>query len=397
MLVSGPGRAGGQGDTFTVRWGMVLPLRSLAGAAVVVVATVALLPALAHAQSKSNQGTPMSLTPAIGSEAFGCETRWQPGFAPPFEYTRQPTGMTTCTAYQPGTTVDNTHLVPGPGYVTKVRVRSGANPAPLRITIIKRLFQTNPSTGEITDAICCTGTGSESATFQPPPSTVHEVTLNPPLKVTTSPSQNGASGHHDIVAVSAMGPGDLPIASTGPHTLSEFSAPAMQMFYPKVETGLQGQAQHDYVNYVVLMNYDWTACPSSGAATASQACPSPAGGGGSGGGGSGGGGTGTKAAPVSFKSKALQLKKGKVSFRLACTSAKGTTCKGKARLRTRAKKPKTLATKSLAIAGGKTRTITFKLSNKARKSVRRKKSTKVTLEVDLGAGGNATTNLKLKR
>ena len=365
---------------------MVLPLRSLAGAAVVVlVATAALLPSPAHAQSKSNQGSPMSLTPAAGSEAFGCETRWQAGFAPPVAYERQPTGLTTCTAYQPGTTVENTHLVPGPGSVTKVRVRSGANPAPLRITIVKRLFQTHPITGEITDATCCTGTGSESATFQPPPNSVHEVTLNPPLNVTTSPSQNGASGHHDIVAVSAMGPGDLPIASTGPHSLSEISATAMQMFYPKVETGQQGQAQHDYVNYVVLMNYDWTA-------------PAAAGGGGSGGGGGGGGGgAGTTAAPVSFKSRALQLKKGKVGFRLACTSARGTTCKGKARLRTRARKPKTLATKSLTIAGGRTKTITFKLSNRARKRVRRQKSTKVTLTVDLGAGGTATKNLKLKR
>ena len=58
-----------------------------------------------EAQSKNNQGTPMSLTPAAGSEAFGCETRWQAGFAPPFEYERQPTGLTTCTAYQPGTTI----------------------------------------------------------------------------------------------------------------------------------------------------------------------------------------------------------------------------------------------------------------------------------------------------
>ena len=73
--------------------------------------------------------------------------------------------MTTCTAYQPGTTIENTHLVPGPGYVTKVRVGSGANPAPLRVTIVKRLFQTHPTTGEITDATCCTGTGSESETF----------------------------------------------------------------------------------------------------------------------------------------------------------------------------------------------------------------------------------------
>ena len=363
---------------------MVLPFRSLASAAVVVVATVALLPGLAHAQSKSNQGTPMSLTPASGSEAFGCETRWQAGFAPPFTYERQPTGMTTCTAYQPGTTVENTHLVPGPGSVTKVRVRSGANPALLRITIVKRLFQTNPNTGEITDATCCTGTGSESATFQPPPNTVHELTLNPPLTVTTSPSQNGASGHHDIVAVSAMGPGELPIASTGPHSLSEFSSTAMQMFYPKVETGQQGQAQHDYVNYVVLMNYDWTAPPSAGP-------------GGGAGGGAGAGGTGPSPAPVSFKSRTLKLKKGRVSFKLACTSAPGTTCKGRARLRTRAKKPKTLATRSLTIAGGKTKTITFKLSGKARKTVRRKKSTNVTLVVDLDAGGTATKSLKLKR
>ena len=131
------------------------------------------------------------------------------------------------------------------------------------------------------------------------------------------------------------------------------------------------------------MNYDWTAA-------------SP--GGGTPGGGTPGGGIpvggATTNAPVSFKSKTLRLKKGKVSFRLACTSA--TACKGKARLRTRATKPKTLASKSLTIAGGKTKTITFKLSNKARKSVH-KKSTKVTLEVDLGSGGKATKNLKLKR
>ena len=365
---------------------MLLSRHSFAGAALVAVATVALLPSLAQAQSKSNQGTSMSLTPATGSEAFGCETRW--GFAfGTGEYQREPTGFTTCTAYQPGTTIENTHLVPGPGFVTKVRVRSGANPAPLRITVVKRLFQTHPVTGQITDAQCCTGTGSESATFQPPANTVHELTLNPPLKVTTSPSQNGASGHHDIVAVSAMGPGDLPIASTGPHSLNTFSDTAMQMFYPKVETGQQGQAEHNYVNYVVLMNYDWTAGGGDGDGGGG-------GGAGGGGGGAGGGGTGGKAA-VSFKSRSLKLKKNKVSFRLACTSA--TTCKGKARLRTRAKKPKTLATKSLSIAAGKTKTITFKLSGKARKSVRRKKSTKVTLAIDLGAGGKATKNLKLKR
>lgn len=61
---------------------MVL-LRSLASAAVVVVAA-ALLPALAVAQAPMNNlGTSMSLAPAAGDEAFGCETRWQYEFGFP--------------------------------------------------------------------------------------------------------------------------------------------------------------------------------------------------------------------------------------------------------------------------------------------------------------------------
>lgn len=366
-------------------------------ATIATLAVLALLPAAAHAQSKSGQGTSMNMAAATGAEAFGCETRFQPGLAPPHTYERQPTGMSSCTAYQPGQTVDDSHLVPGPGTVTKVRVKSGPNPAPLRVTIIKRLFQTNPNNpSEITDATCCTGTGRESATFQPTPNAVTEVTVN--LPVTTTPSTNGSSGHHDIVAVSGVGPGDLPIASTGEHSLSaaiQASTPTMQIFYPKVETGLQGQSQHDYANYVVLMNYDWTACAVAAGATASQAC-APAGGtpvppAGT----PGGGGTGV-VAPLRVKSRSLRLKKGRVRVRVACTAPKGTPCRGKARLRTRGSKPKLLATRALRIAGGRTATVTFKLSKKARNRVR-KKSNKVSIVMDLGAAGKATKNLKLKR
>lgn len=50
--------------------------------------------------------------------------------------------------------------VPGPGTVTKVRVKSGPNPAPLQISIIRRLFQTNPNNpNEITDAVLHGGQG----------------------------------------------------------------------------------------------------------------------------------------------------------------------------------------------------------------------------------------------
>ncbi|HEX5909754.1 MAG TPA: hypothetical protein VFY44_04620 [Thermoleophilaceae bacterium] len=358
--------------------------RSLLGAAGVTLA-LALLPGSALSQTKT-QGTNLSGpgAAASGAEAFGCETRWQPGLAYPGYYQREPTGHTTCTAFSPGLSTNDTHLVPGPGTVSKVRVLSGANPAPLRIQIVKRIFQTNPNPPyQITDAQCCTGTGSESVTFQPSANGVTEVALNPPLKVTTTPSTNGASGHHDIVAVSAVGPGNLPIMDLGENSLNAgiySSTPTMQMFYPKVQTGLQGQAQHDYANYIVAMNYDWAA----------------EGAGAGGGGGGGGGGTGTKVAPIKLKSKSLRLKKGKVKAKIACTAARNQACKGRARLRTATRKPKLLASKALNIKGGKSKTVTFSLSRKARKRVPRK-SNKVTLAVDLGAAGSFAKAMKLKR
>lgn len=347
----------------------------------VALAILSLLPASASAQTaKSQQGTPMSLSPAGGDEAFGCESRFQPGLNFAGIYEKQPTGVGSCTAFQPGVSVADTHLVPGPGTVTKVRVRSGSNPAPLQVTVIKRLFQTNPNNpAEITDAQCCTGTGRNSATFQPTPNAVTEVTVN--LPVTTTRSINGASGHHDIVAISGVGPGNLPIASTGEHSLSAGtlrSTPTMQIFYPKVETGLQGQAQHDYANYVVLMNYDWVApslsCASASGARASQACK----------------------ARATVSSKSLRLKKGKVKVKVRCTAGAGARCRGTVRLWTRAKKRKLLASKKMNVAGGKKATITLKLSKKARKRLK-KKSTKVKVEIDLGSLGKTSKNLNLKR
>lgn len=365
-----------------------MALRSVAAATGALTVLLALPVESATAQTKNQQGTSMSLAAATGPEAFGCETRFLPDIAPPFLYVKQPTGVTSCTAWQPGTTIDNTHLVPGPGTVTTVRVKSGPNPAPLRVTIVKRLFQTHPVTGQITDAICCTGTGVESATFQPTPNAVTEVPVN--LKVTTTPSTNGASGHHDIVAISGVGPGDLPITSTGEHSLNAgvlSTTPTMQIFYPKVETGLQGQAQHDYANYVVLMNYDWVADSTGGGQTPQtppttstpQPPPTPA-----------------TPVPAAVTSKSLKLKKGKVAVNVTCTAAGGQFCQGTIRLLTRAKKPVELAKKAVNIRGGKSSTVSLKLGSKALKRVK-KKTNRVTVEINLGGGGTRTANLNLNR
>ena len=322
----------------------------------------------AHAQTRT-QGSNLN---EAADGGFGCETAWLPGSTPPdFEYEPFATGHTTCTMFMPGVTTSDTFLVPGDGRVTKVRVKSGPSPAPLRIAIIRRLFQTNPNNpNEITDAQCCTGV-RESATFNPTPNAITSVTVN--LPVDTQQSVNGQSGWHDIVAVSGVGAGHLPIASVGPHTAAagtQASTPTAQAYYPKIEPGAANNNTWFYPNWVVLMAFDWTA---------------------------GGGGIGDpRFGAATITSKSLKLKKGKVAVRVRCATGNGRRCKGKLRLSTRAKKPKLLASKSINVRDGKTAKVTLKLSKKARKRVSRKRN-KVTLSVNLGAQGKTTKKLTLKR
>ena len=268
----------------------------------------------------------------------------------------QSTGLTTCTAYQPGTTIDDTHLVPGPGLVTKVRVRSGANPAPLRITIVKRIFQTHPVTGQITDAVCCTGTGSESATFQPPPNTVHEADAQP-------------AAERDHVALTERRlrpPRHRRGERHGPRRPPDrFDRPA-----PAQRVQLRGDAD------VLSEGGDRAAGP--GAARLRQLRRAH-----------------------ELRLDGVHPRRGRPSRRRR--SRRRDRWRSAHHQGTRVLQEQGAAaeegqdaSKSLTIAGGKTKTITFKLSKKARKSVR-KKSTNVALEVDLGPGGKATKNLKLKR
>jgi len=84
-----------------------------------------------------------------------------------------------------------------------------------------------------------------------------------------------------------------------------------------------------------------------------------------------------------------------VKVKVNCTAPAGARCAGTVRLRTRAKKPKFLASKKMNVAAGKS-TVTLKLSRKARRHLR-KKSTKVSVGIDLGSAGKTSKNLTLKR
>lgn len=354
--------------------------RSPAGG-VALLTTLLVLPSIAQGATLGNDLS----GPANGG--FGCETRFLPGMQP--DQPEQPVSApgSTCSLWS-----FQSSFTPNAGTVTKLRVKSGPNPAPLQVAIFRRLFTTNPENPvEVTDAQCCTGIAT-GPVFQPKPNAVTEVAVN--LPTTAKAPAGRLSGWNDFVAVSGVGNGDLPITSTGPHTFNAQAAgaPFISVNYPKFEGPFNSnQNEWNYVNYKALVQFDWvpagaTGCPgAAGAKAGASQCNKPK--------------TPVSPAvkaPFSFRSKNLKLKNGKVKVPVKCTAPKGQRCKGKVGLRTRAKKPKALASKKVNLKGGKKATVTLKLSRKARKRVRKKKN-KVTLTVNLGAQGKGTRNVTLKR
>lgn len=120
---------------------------------------------------------------------YGCETAWLPPFPPAVDAQPIQGGASTCTIFQSGSTLDDTHLVPASGTILSARVKSGAHPAPLQITTMRRYFK--PDAQGQMEYTCCAGI-SQTATFQPTPNAVTEVPVN--LRVSTQQPENARRG-----------------------------------------------------------------------------------------------------------------------------------------------------------------------------------------------------------
>ncbi len=368
----------------------------------VVLMMVLLIPVSGAAGESRTQGSPLT-SPA--NYAYGCETRWLPGQTPPFDYQPNYVGPSTCTIYQSGLTTNDTFLVPGPGTVTTARVKAGANPPQVSIATIRRYFKPNAQ-GQM-EYTCCRGI-SETPPATLTPNAVTEIPVN--FLVSTQQPENGNTGWWDIVAVNVLGPGNLPMADLGAHSGSyNPSQPSAFWQFPKTAPNDNNLSDWSAPNFEVLMQYSWcpsttarhalrAACPSGAATPAGPAGvppnPTPLTPGSSTGTGTTPATPGTTAKPAQVSSTKLTLRGATVSIRVRCVHT--TTCKGKVRLRTRAKKPRTLASRSMTVRAKQSATVKLKLSAQNRRRVS-KKGTKVRVEVDLGSAGKVTRNLTLKR
>jgi hypothetical protein len=84
-----------------------------------------------------------------------------------------------------------------------------------------------------------------------------------------------------------------------------------------------------------------------------------------------------------------------VPLRVRCAVAP--RCRGTLRLRTRAKKPRTLAQGPFTLANGATKTFRPKLTKSGRTALRRSRRILARAEIDLGTGGVLRSDVTLRR
>jgi len=251
----------------------------------VTLAVVALFPAVASAQLQtfgSTLANPSNL-------AFGCEA--------------VPTivdvsgNQAPVASGQPDCTWANTGggTIPGDGTVTKITIKSGPNPAPIRFVVLRTLAQ--PGQG----SFCCFFVAETSAA-QPAPNSVQSFDVNLPVERNTNPTTQVIS--QDNLGVSAAaGTGTLPVFDNGRHNILDPINPALNasFWYPRVssasDTGSGVRPAGSAGGYEVLLQDQFCA---KGQEVACGLVPAGgggggggAGGGGAGGGGAGGGGGGT--------------------------------------------------------------------------------------------------------
>jgi hypothetical protein len=230
---------------------------------------ISLLHSTAVAQI-NNQGSNLN---APANYPYHCDYRWsagyngQPGAFGPGgkqEYVPEYIGPSTCSLWQIGNSTQTTHLVPGTGTVTRARIKSGANPAPVSIATVRQ-FTGRDQQGYLVTT-CCRGV-SQTAVINPTPNAITAIPVNFRVEVKAFDPNTNSAGWHDIVAVNVHGEsGTLPMSDYGgPKPLiAPEGDPGALWYFPKFNPSEDNQNKWTASGFEVLMNYDW--CPASGGA-----------------------------------------------------------------------------------------------------------------------------------
>jgi hypothetical protein len=306
------------------------------------------------------------------------------GYANPYD-------GSSCTYYQGfvfGSTTDpRSGFVGQDGVVRTVTVRAGNNPAPLRFVILRQL--TNAQNGAVSgEPKCCFFVG-ETAPMQPAPNTTTTFTVALPVETNVQPNVIT----QDAIGFSAASGGTLPLGTypgefrpgfrNGVVTASSFH-PALNAADGVNSGGRFASGQYSGLD--VLLRYTVEDVPGviGPAGATNQLRPTDI---------------------VTIGGNVLRPIGNALDVILNCLQP---NCSGTVNVlnggpvgaassaRAKAKKIRSLGSRKFSLKKGNERKVKVTL-NKLGRELAKRKSTKVTIVVDLGATGKTTRNLTLKR
>lgn len=380
---------------------MLIRSRRALAYAVLTLAAVLALPTAATAQVAAvTRGSTLQAPPNTG---FGCDAKPTLDFFTG-TFPVLPAGLPSCSWWSTGSAATigdpNTGYVPATGTITNVRIRSGANPAPLRLVQLRSV------------AGCCTVV-RQTDEFQPTPNAVTTVTVNWLTEVVRD-SVVGVSTN-DIIGFSAAGgTGTLPVHDQGPGThapQAAFTPGVMGAGFtsPAGQPGALITANSvGAIGYEVLLQYDFVACPALAnvpVAPGTLTCPgqatvTPPG---ANVGPTGPVTQGTPGVPNPIELAVVTARVTGSTLPLTFVCGLDAGCTGRLRLLTgRATRASAaaaqtrLASKKFTMAKGRHR-IKVKLDKKARALLRKKKTTNLTAVVEIPGQPTVRVGVKVRR
>ena len=234
-----------------------LPHRAQIATTLLVLAAALALPAAAFGQAVTF-GSPLTTAPTVN---FGCETMPTPIPDASGNYALVGSGVPDCTWRQAGVFAPQPgdprfSSVPGDGRITRVEVRAGANPAPLRFVVFSQLG----NVGGTENSQCCFFV-SETQPVALQPNVINTFAVNIPVE------RNTLKGirRFDLMGISAAsGTGTLPLAQVGPINTFALTTPGSVnagFWYPRLSANGQdvggGRRETGLPGIEVLVRWTW--------------------------------------------------------------------------------------------------------------------------------------------
>jgi hypothetical protein len=151
-----------------------------------------------------------------------------------------PTNQASCTYRHGGylNSLQPTSIVPASGRVTRIQVKSGPSPARLRLTVLTGSSRVSTFNGEDLPGTytCCTARYVGPA-FRPKPNATTTLRVNVPVQNMRSKAIQNRIHSSDGLALSAVGPGTLPLHLTPGVGNLVAGTPLATGFFPMTKPG----------------------------------------------------------------------------------------------------------------------------------------------------------------